>query len=307
MILEVNDLNKDFRKGFLRKKVSVLKDISFGVNEGEIYGIVGPNGAGKTTTFKCILGFISLTAGKINLYGKDISDHKVKTNIGYLPENPYFYEYLTGYELLSYMGHLHGMSGKTLKNRIYELLEKVNLSKSFNMQLRKYSKGMLQRIGIAQAIMNDPEFVIFDEPMSGLDPVGRREVRDIILELKSKGKTVMLSSHILSDLEALCDKVCFIFHGEVVKEGSLYDLEYDIQSGYEAIVKKSNIADKFVNNVDMIIEKRGDLLSLKFTEKHKKEVLRIIYENNINLISLHPLRKSLESIFNLESAKESRQ
>jgi len=307
MLLEIKGLKKDFRKGFLRKKVRILKDVSFNVHEGEIYGVVGPNGAGKTTTFKCILGFISLTAGNIKLYGQDIGHNKIKSKIGYLPENPYFYEYLTGYELLTYMGRLHGMSGKALNYRIYELLEKVNLTKSANVQLRKYSKGMLQRVGIAQAIINNPEFVIFDEPMSGLDPVGRREVRDIILELKSKGKTVMLSSHILSDLEALCDKVCFIFHGEVVKEGSLYELEYDMQSGYEAIVRNCNVSGLFSEDMDLTVENRGDLLSLKFTEKHKDQVLRTLYENKVVLISLHLIRKSLESIFNMESAKESRQ
>ncbi|HZX15100.1 MAG TPA: ABC transporter ATP-binding protein, partial [Thermodesulfobacteriota bacterium] len=183
-MLKIENLVKDYTSGFLRKRVRVLNDVSFSVNKGEIFGFVGPNGAGKTTTFKVILGFVSLAGGRVEIMGKPMGDVDVKKHLGYLPENPYFYDYLTGEELLDYMGELHGVDGKGLAKRVDELLEKVKMSHARRLQLRKYSKGMLQRIGIAQALINDPDFLILDEPLSGLDPMGQREIRDLILELK---------------------------------------------------------------------------------------------------------------------------
>lgn len=301
MVLRVDSLIKDFRKGFFRKKTRVLKNISFEVNQGEIFGVIGPNGAGKTVTFKSVMGFISPTSGNIKLFGQDNSKYLLREKLGYLPENPYFYEYLTGFELLNYMGSLHGIHGKHLLDRINYLLDRVNLTKSAGVQLRKYSKGMLQRIGIAQAIINDPDFVIFDEPMSGLDPLGRREVRDLILELKNNGKTVILSSHILSDLEALCDRVCFIFHGEVVKQGNLADLLSEIESGYEAIIRKNSKVTQQLFGNNVVIEQRGEFIALIFDEQHKNNILQSIHSNQIDLVSFHPIRKSLENIFNIHS------
>lgn len=301
MVLRVDSLIKDFRKGFFRKKTRVLKNISFEVNQGEIFGVIGPNGAGKTVTFKSVMGFISPTSGNIKIFGQDNSKYLLKEKLGYLPENPYFYEYLTGFELLNYMGSLHGIHGKHLLDRINYLLDRVNLTKSAGVQLRKYSKGMLQRIGIAQAIINDPDFVIFDEPMSGLDPLGRREVRDLILELKNNGKTVILSSHILSDLEALCDRVCFIFHGEVVKQGNLADLLSEIESGYEAIIRKNSKVTQQLFGNNVVIEQRGEFIALIFDEQHKNNILQSIHSNQIDLVSFHPIRKSLENIFNIQS------
>jgi len=213
-MLKIENLIKDYTSGFLRKKVRVLNDVSFSVNKGEIFGFVGPNGAGKTTTFKVILGFVSLTGGRVEIMGKPIGDVDVKKQIGYLPENPYFYDYLTGEELLFYMGELHGLDGTGLSKRVDHLLEQVKMSHARRVQLRKYSKGMLQRIGIAQALINDPDFLILDEPLSGLDPMGQREIRELILEQKKSSKTILLSSHILSDVEALCDRV-----GVIIGEG----------------------------------------------------------------------------------------
>ncbi len=218
-MLEVKGLIKDYKTGFFGKKVRVLNGVDLDVNDGEIFGFIGPNGAGKTTTFKSILNFVSITEGSIQIKGKDLNDTNIKKSIGYLPESPYFYDYLTGSELLTYMGKLHGIENDILGERINVLLEKVNMSYARNRQLRKYSKGMLQRIGIAQALINDPDFIILDEPMSGLDPMGRREVRDLILEEKEKGKTILLSSHILSDVESLCDRVGVILNGKVVNTG----------------------------------------------------------------------------------------
>ena len=177
-MLNVENLIKDYTTGFLRKRVRVLKGVSFSVIKGEIFGFVGPNGAGKTTTFKTILGFVPPTSGRVQMVGKPLGDVDVKKYVGYLPENPYFYDYLTGEELLHYMGELHGLNGGRLSKKVDELLEKVNMSHAKRVQLRKYSKGMLQRVGVAQALINDPEFLILDEPMSGLDPMGQREIRE---------------------------------------------------------------------------------------------------------------------------------
>ena len=299
MVLEVQNLVKIFRSGFVRKKIKVINDVTFKVEAGEVFGIAGPNGAGKTTIFKCILGFIKPTSGSIRIFQKPSDHSELKKLLGYLPENPYFYEYLSGFELMKYMGKLHGIKGKLLSKRIDELLEKVNLTSASKVQLRKYSKGMLQRIGIAQALINDPEFIILDEPMSGLDPLGRREVRDLILELKKSGKTVILSSHILSDLEALCDKVCFIFRGKVMKLGSIYDLYNEIDSEYEAVVQKSNADLSVLEKIDTIkYEQREDYVVINFSEKHKSSVIEFIQSNKMNLVSMHPIRTSLENIYN---------
>ena len=298
MVLEVQNLIKIFRSGFVRKKIKVINDVTFKVEAGEVFGIAGPNGAGKTTIFKCILGFIKPTSGSIRIFQKPSDHSELKKLLGYLPENPYFYEYLSGFELMKYMGKLHGIKGKLLSKRIDDLLEKVNLTSASKVQLRKYSKGMLQRIGIAQALINDPEFIILDEPMSGLDPLGRREVRDLILELKKSGKTVILSSHILSDLEALCDKVCFIFRGKVMKLGSIYDLYNEIDSEYEAVVQKSNADLSVLEKIDTIkYEQREDYVVINFSEKHKSSVIEFIQRNKMNLVSMHPIRTSLENIY----------
>jgi len=298
MVLEVQNLVKIFRSGFVRKKIKVINDVTFKVEAGEVFGIAGPNGAGKTTIFKCILGFIKPTSGSIRIFQKPSDHSEFKKLLGYLPENPYFYEYLSGFELMKYMGKLHGIKGKLLSKRIDDLLEKVNLTSASKVQLRKYSKGMLQRIGIAQALINDPELIILDEPMSGLDPLGRREVRDLILELKKSGKTVILSSHILSDLEALCDKVCFIFRGKVMKLGSIYDLYNEIDSEYEAVVQKSNADLSVLEKIDIIkYVQREDHVVINFSEKHKSSVIEFIQRNKMNLVSMHPIRTSLENIY----------
>lgn len=298
MILRVNNIVKNFTKGFLGKKVNVLNGISFEVRRGEVYGIVGPNGAGKTTTFKCILGFINTDSGYVEILKDSISNYYLRNKIGYLPENPYFYEYLTGYELLKYMGSLHGMDNDYLKNRIDILLRKVNLSNSSNIQLRKYSKGMLQRIAIAQAIINDPELLIMDEPMSGLDPLGRREIIELILELRKEGKTVILSSHILADLEILCDRICFIFAGKVVSVGTVYELLNISGSEYEALIRKNKEYNvKFNEDNIKVLEDTDEYISINFNQQFKINVIQTILSNKLELISFHPKRESLDHVF----------
>ena len=304
-MLKIDNLVKDYTSGFLRKKVRVLQNVSFSVNKGEIFGFVGPNGAGKTTTFKVILGFVALTGGRVELMGEPLGDVKVKRRIGYLPENPYFYDYLTGEELLNYMGELHGVNGDRLPGRVDDLLEKVKMTHARKIQLRKYSKGMLQRVGIAQALINDPEFLILDEPMSGLDPIGQREIRELILEQKELGKTILMSSHILSDVEALCERVAIIINGKVVKSGDLVKLFEDIHSMYEMLLR---IVDEkvlsYLDDLNVTVEKRAGLMVLKFNEEIKTRVLEVVSESGGDIIALHPLRKSLEGLFVEEAGKD---
>jgi ABC-2 type transport system ATP-binding protein len=304
-MLRIDNLIKDYTAGFLRKKVRVLKDVSFSVNKGEIFGFVGPNGAGKTTTFKVVLGFVSLTGGRIELMGEPLGDVEVKRRIGYLPENPYFYDYLTGEELLHYMGELHGVNGDRLSRRVDDLLEKVKMTHARKIQLRKYSKGMLQRVGIAQALINDPEFLILDEPMSGLDPIGQREIRELILEQKELGKTILMSSHILSDVEAVCERVAIIINGKVVKSGDLGKLFEDIHAMYEMLLRLDD--EKVLNylsNLNVTVEKRAGLIVLKFNEEIKARVLKAISGSGGDIIALHPVRKSLEGLFVEEAEKD---
>lgn len=303
-MLKVENLVKDYYSGFLRKKSRVLRGVSFNVEEGEIFGFVGPNGAGKTTTFKSILGFITPTSGRISIAGKENNDVTLKSFIGYLPESPYFYDYLTGGELLDYMGKLHGIDDNILESRIEHLLKKVGIPHARDIQLRKYSKGMLQRIGIAQSLINDPEFLILDEPMSGLDPIGRREISDLILEQKDKGKTILLSSHILADIESLCDRVGVILNGIVVKVGVLADLLKEIKTDYEILLdcNKDKLSGKLDGN-KVVLKERAGFVILKFDESEKDRVLDIIRSVDADIISLHPLRKSLEGLFIEETRK----
>jgi ABC-2 type transport system ATP-binding protein len=214
--IEIRDLVKDYEVGFWRKKKKRgLHGLSLQVQEGEVFGCLGPNGAGKTTTLKILMGLTFATSGSATILGKPLEDPEMKRQIGFLPEQPYFYDYLTAMELLEYYAALSGVDAKDRRRRADAMLTKVGLSDSANVQLRKFSKGMLQRIGIAQAIIHDPKVVFLDEPMSGLDPVGRREVRDLIQELNDAGKTIFFSTHILNDAETLCDRVAVLHKGEL--------------------------------------------------------------------------------------------
>lgn len=303
-ILSITNLVKDYKTGFAGKKTRVLRDVSFDVRKGEVFGFVGPNGAGKTTTFKSILGFVSPTEGKIELLGKEHTNSEAKRRIGYLPENPYFYDYLTGEELLRYMGELQGLPRKVLNERTDELLRKVRMEHAKTLQMRKYSKGMLQRIGVAQALVNNPEFLILDEPMSGLDPIGRREIKDLILEEKRKGKTILLSSHMLSDVEALCDRVGIIMGGKVIKIGNIGDLLKEIHTDYEMHIEGSGEDVKqCVKDLRVEMDQRAGYIVLKFDEDMKRKVLEAVTRTQAEIVSIHPLRKSLEGLFVEEARK----
>ncbi|MGG6295474.1 ABC transporter ATP-binding protein [Leptolyngbya sp. AN02str] len=227
MVVQVSDLWKVYRTGFwLNQKVSTLQGCTLGVHEGETFGLLGQNGAGKTTLLKILLGIIRPTSGQGMLLGKPLGDRSVKRRVGYLPENPYFYDYLTGWEFLEYSAGLFQIPRSVQRQRIPELLDMVGLARSAAQKkpLRQYSKGMLQRVGMAQALINDPEVVFLDEPMSGLDPFGRYQIREIIVSLKKQGKTIFFNSHVLSDVEQICDRIAILARGELICVGGLNEL-----------------------------------------------------------------------------------
>lgn len=226
-VVQTHNLTKTYRTGFwLNQQVTPLKQCNLSVQSGETFGLLGPNGAGKTTLLKLLLGIVRPTGGSATLLGQPVGDRTIKHRIGYLPENPYFYDYLTGRELLAYTAGIFGLSAEQQRQRIPELLEMVGLDPKAiaKKPLKKYSKGMLQRVGLAQALINDPEVVFLDEPMSGLDPMGRFRVREVILTLKEKGKTIFFNSHVLSDVETICDRVALLDQGELVCGGTLDEL-----------------------------------------------------------------------------------
>lgn len=236
--LQVRDLGKTFRSGFLRRLQRGISGISFDVFQGEVFALLGHNGAGKTTTINCILDLVRADSGEVKILGKDHRDQTSRVQVGYLPERPYFFEHLTGRELLDFYAALLGVPGSLRKARIEEVLEMTGMTGSAGRRLRKYSKGMLQRIGLAQALLGDPQLLILDEPMSGLDPMGRRQVRKLLQELKNRGKTIILSSHIVPDVEMLADRVGVIREGALVMTRKLDEISensiYEIQLQDEA-------------------------------------------------------------------------
>jgi ABC-2 type transport system ATP-binding protein len=304
VVIEIIDLTKDYEVGFLKKrKVRALDQLNLEVRRGEIFGFLGPNGAGKTTTLKLLMRLIYPTQGSARILGHPIDDVSTRARVGYLPENPYFYDYLSGRELLEYTGALFGIPTEKARARGKELLQLVGLDLDrANRQLRKYSKGMLQRIGIAQALVNDPEIVFMDEPMSGLDPIGRREVRDLLLSLRTQGKTVFFSSHILSDVEALCDRAAILSRGKLVRCGTVNELTGIEDSAVEVVALgiNSSALDRFSetlstlqsvnatpNGVHLVLGDEGEI----------EEALALIRQLGGKLLSVNPRRVSLEDVF----------
>ena len=299
--IEIDNLTKDYEVGFWRKrKVRALDGLSLGVEHGQIFGFLGANGAGKTTTLKLLMRLIFPTAGTAQILGHDISDVSMHARIGYLPENPYFYDYLTAREFLNYCGELFGQDKSTRKRRTEELLMRVNLEKkSWDRQLRKFSKGMLQRVGLAQALVNDPEIVFLDEPMSGLDPVGRREVRDLIASLRTEGKTVFMCSHILSDIEVLCDSVAILKRGRLAHAGSLDELRARETSVIEIIATGADEALlKQHLGINATVNSTASGLRIEVSdEKDVDKVIAALRKANGKLVSVQPVRQSLEELF----------
>src|SRR5438874_7202756 len=295
--IEILGLEKIYKVGFWRKQTRrALQPLHLTVEDGEIFGFLGPNGAGKTTTLKMLMGLVSPTAGTARILGKDWTDPEVKAQIGFLPEQPYFYDYLTAHELLDYYGQLSGVPGKDRKRRIEDVLQRVGLTDVKGVQLRKFSKGMLQRAGIAQAILHNPKLVFFDEPMSGLDPLGRREVRDLMEQLKLEGKTVFFSTHILSDAEALCDRVAIINKGELRGVGAVKDLTSTVQGKVEVIWQGTQIPAS-MKALGAECHILGETVRAVLPEKQQDAAIDALRRERIRLIALTPLRTSLEAYF----------
>ncbi|MBC7361955.1 MAG: ABC transporter ATP-binding protein [Candidatus Aminicenantes bacterium] len=294
--LELEKVYKSYKLGFIPKKKQVLKGVSFYVNEGEIFGYLGPNGAGKTTTIKCILNLIFPDAGRITIFGEDSLKPKARQRVGFLPENPYFYDYLTGREFLAFYADLLGIHGRVKEEKIRYLLKLVGMERAADLQLRKYSRGMLQRIGLAQALLNDPVLVVLDEPMGGLDPIGRKEFRDIIVNLKKEGKTVFLSSHILQDIEMICDRVAIILAGEIINQGYLGDLISE-KVLYTEITIAGIPAAEF-NHLGESVSTSGDRVLLKvYEERNIDQVINLVQQKKGKIVSLVPRTETLEDIF----------
>jgi ABC-2 type transport system ATP-binding protein len=300
-IIEINNLTKDYEVGFWRKrKVRALDGLSLTVEPHQIFGFLGANGAGKTTTLKLLMRLIFPTGGSARILGHDISEVSMHARIGYLPENPYFYDYLTAREFLIYSGELFGLDKSVRTTRAEQLLSRVNLDrKSWDRQLRKFSKGMLQRVGLAQALVNDPEIVFLDEPMSGLDPVGRREVRDLIAALRGEGKTVFMCSHILSDIEVLCDSVAILKGGRVGRSGSLDELRGQQTSVIEilAIGPDATALQQMLTNSAQVTSTPSGISIEVEDEREVDGVLAALRKLDGKLISVQPVRQSLEDLF----------
>jgi len=298
--VETIDLTKDYRVGFFRKRRKrALDGLNLQVEAGEVFGLLGPNGAGKTTTLKILLGLIFPTLGTARILGKDLGDVSVRARIGYLPENPYFYVHLTAQEFLNYVAELFGLTKDERKRRVGQLLERVGLETSRDVPLGKFSKGMVQRVGIAQALINDPQLIFLDEPMSGLDPLGRREVRDLILELRKQGKTVFFSTHILPDAETLCNRVAILNHGRLQGCGDLRDILQLGVASTEIVLEHPapELLAELESKCDSVVA-TGDRVRLVVSkEADVAWVVKHILHAEVKLVSLNPVKTSLEDFF----------
>lgn len=301
-VVEITNLTKDYEVGFWRKrKVRALDGLSLSIDRGEIFGFLGANGAGKTTTLKLLMRLIFPTGGSARILGHDISEVGMHECIGYLPENPYFYDYLTAREFLDYCAEIFGYPAAERRKRSADLLARVKLDeKRWDTQLRKFSKGMLQRVGLAQSLINDPEIVFLDEPMSGLDPVGRREVRDLIAALRDEGKTVFMCSHILSDIEVLCDRVAILKRGRLAQVGYLDELRgtTDGPSRMEVLATGTDAGTlkQHLPEVEITPTPRGLRIELS-SESEIEGVLAALRKVDGKIVSIQPVKQSLEELF----------
>jgi ABC-2 type transport system ATP-binding protein len=299
--LATYELSKDYAIGFWRKRpYRALDRLSIQVEPGEVFGFLGPNGAGKTTTLKLLMQLVYPTSGRAEILGKPLGDLDAKRRIGYLPENPYFYDYLTAEELLRYFAELFGIGGADRRARLDRLLDEVGIGAERRLQLRKFSKGMLQRVGIAQALVNDPELVILDEPMSGLDPLGRRDVRNLILRLRDRGCTVFFSSHVLSDAEALCNRVAILARGRLVTTGRLTDMLALRARGWEVVV--AGASEALIASLGSRVLRATRISEGRYTlelplEPPPEALLANLTAGGAHLAALNPIRQTLEDLF----------
>src|SRR5579872_2490561 len=297
LAIEILGLEKIYNVGFWRKRPNrALQPLHLSVEQGEVFGFLRPNGAGKSTTLKMLMGLVFPTSGSARILGMELDDPKMKAQIGFLPEQPYFYDYLTGRELLTYYAQLSGVAAKDRSRKVDAMLQRVGLGDAGNLQLRKFSKGMLQRVGIAQAILHNPQIVFLDEPMSGLDPMGRREVRDLMEQLKHEGKTVFFSTHILSDAEALCDRVAIIHLGELRSVGAVADLTSSVEGKIELVWHGDKIPAA-MKALGAECHVTGDTVRAVLLEGNQDAALEALRREQLRVISLIPVRTSLEEYF----------
>ncbi len=298
-LIEVKGLAKTFKIGFFGRRVEAVRGVSFDVTRGEIFGFLGPNGAGKTTTIKMLTGLIAPTGGEAYLFGKRVPSPEARQGIGFLPENPYVYPYLTPREFVELAGKLSGMRGASLEKRTMEVLTQVNIAYAADRQVRRLSKGMLQRTGLAAALVSDPEMLILDEPMSGLDPVGRKEVKDLIFAERDRGRTIFFSTHILSDVEAMCDRVAILREGKVVVSGALRQLlRGDVRCTEIALANADQALREALTAKGFASRERAELLIVETTgEARVSEALSTALAAGAQVIEVTPRRETLEDLF----------
>ena len=299
LAIDVRDLRKTYRTPFARRKVEALRGVTFEVQRGHIFGFVGPNGAGKTTTIRTLMGLIRPTSGSAMILGQKIPSRAARFKVGFLPESPYFYDYLTVGELLDLAGRLFGVPSDLRKKRANDLIERVGLDRARSQSLKKFSKGMLQRAGLAQALMNDPELVVLDEPMSGLDPIGRKEVRELILSLRDQGKTVFFSTHILSDVEAITDRVAIVARGSLQAHGTPSELVKQTILGTDVMLRIPADADitSLTDGADRVRRKDDELSLTLPTEADVDAWVTRAHAASGKIISIAPRHETLEDLF----------
>lgn len=303
-LLALRGVSKTFRVGFWGRPVQAVRDVSVSLRAGESMGYLGPNGSGKTTSIKCLLGLIQPSGGEIRLFGRPASDPMARARVGYLPEAPYFYDYLTPIEVLDYVGKLYGMAPRDRSRRSTELLGRVGLDHAARRPLRGFSKGMLQRVGIAQSLLADPDLLVWDEPLSGLDPVGRKEVRELMASLRAEGKSLFFSSHVLTDIEALCDTVCILDRGVAVAQGRLADLLRHDERESEAVValpadpSLAAAARALLQTVpDAALADLPTGTRVLLPSARVPQLMQALLQGQAQLIELSPRRDSLEELF----------
>lgn len=302
VVMRAEGLAKTFRLGFFRKRVEAVRDVTFDVRRGEIFGFLGPNGAGKTTTLKMLMGLVFPTRGVAEVLGQPVPSLDAKARLGYLPETPYFYEYLTPEEFLDFAGALAAVPAKELRARRDRLITRVGLDHARGRPLRKFSKGMLQRVGIAQALIGEPELVVLDEPMTGLDPIGRKDIRDLMLELKREGRTVFYSTHILPDVELTCDRVAIVVQGQIRAVGRLGELLSTRVASTEVVLRAGGPRPEVPPGTRVHETAEGTMLELA-SDVDVDEVLERALAAGAGVVSVTPRRESLEDLF-MQKARE---
>ncbi len=299
--IRIEELTKDYAIGFWRKRpYRALDRLSLTIEPGEVFGFLGPNGAGKTTTLKLLMQLIFPTSGRAEILGKPVGSVAMRQRIGYLPENPSFYDHLTAEELLDYFAQLFGYAAADRKKRVAALLDRVGLGSERRLQMRKFSKGMIQRVGIAQALINDPDVIFLDEPMSGLDPLGRRDVRSLILDLRDKGRTIFFSSHILADAEALCSRVAVVAGGRLAASGRLSDiLAFEVR-GWEVVL--ADVTPELLERVSSLATRATEIHAGRYAfelsiEQSPERLAAELTARGARLVSINPIRDTLEDFF----------